>query len=177
LTFPKDINDVPTNTPEQFPGINLVANYSEGIFVGYRHYDKKNIEPLFAFGHGLSYTTFDYKNIKINKTANIDTDYTTAYSVGLNVTNTGKTAGAEVVQIYLGLPSATDVEQAPKKLAGFARVELKAGETKHISIPLEGRSFCYWDIKSHSWKAVTGFVKVMAGSSSRDIRLNGTIEL
>jgi beta-glucosidase len=177
LTFPKDINDVPANTPEQFPGVNLVSNYSEGIFVGYRHYDKMNIEPLFAFGHGLSYTTFDYKSIKINNTANITTDYTTAYNVGLNVTYTGKTAGAEVVQIYLGLPSTTDVEQAPKKLAGFARVELKAGETKQVSIPLEGRSFCYWDVKSHSWKTITGIVKVMAGSSSRDIRLNGTIEL
>jgi len=177
LTFPKDINDVPTNTPEQFPGVNLVANYSEGIFVGYRHYDKNNIEPLFAFGHGLSYTTFDYKNIKINKAANFNTDYTTACNVELNVTNTDKTAGAEVVQIYLGLPSTTNVEQAPKKLSGFARVELKAGETKQVSIPLEGRSFCYLDINSHSWKAVTGTVKVMAGSSSRDIRLNGTIEL
>jgi len=177
LTFPKDINDVPTNTPEQFPGVNLVANYSEGIFVGYRHYDKKNIEPLFAFGHGLSYTTFGYKNIKINKAVSIANDYSIACSVELNVANTGNTAGAEVVQIYLGLPSSTDVEQAPKKLAGFARVELKAGETKHVSIPLEGRSFCYWDINSHSWKTVKGIVKVMAGSSSRDIRLNGTIEL
>ena len=177
LTFPKDIKDVPANTPEQFPGVNLVANYSEGIFVGYRHYDKDNIEPLFPFGFGLSYTTFGYKNIKLDKAAKITTDYTNAFSVELNVSNTGKAAGAEVVQVYLGLPSTTNVEQAPKKLAGFSRVVLKAGETKHVNIPVEGRSLCYWDHPTHSWKMVNGNVKVMVGSSSRDIRLNETIKL
>jgi beta-glucosidase len=173
LSFPKQLSDLPANTKEQFPGVKNVARYSEGIFVGYRHFDKNKIEPLFPFGYGLSYTTFKYKNPKVTKKGSANsTAYEEAFTVELDVTNTGKVAGAEVAQLYLGLPSTRELPQAPGKLAGFTRVELKPGETKRVSIPVEARSLSYWDVKTKSWKRVGGEAKIMIGSSSRNIHAN-----
>ena len=173
LSFPKQLKDLPANTKEQFPGVSNVARYSEGIFVGYRHFDKNKIAPLFPFGHGLSYTTFEYKNPKVSKKGTENgTAYEEALTVELDVTNTGNVAGAEVVQLYLALPSTTALPQAPVKLAGFKRVELKPGETKRVSIPVEARSLSYWDIKTKSWKRVAGEINILVGSSSRNIHAN-----
>jgi beta-glucosidase len=176
LSFPKKLSDLPASTAAQFPGVNNVVNYSEGIFVGYRHFDQRNIEPLFPFGHGLSYTAFDFKNPKVTQKGS-GTDYQEALALELEVTNTGKVPGTEVVQVYLGLPATADTPQAPKKLAGFTRVELKAGETKHITIPVSGRSLSYWDVKTKGWKLAKGAVNVQIGSSSRDIRLQKKVDI
>lgn len=193
LTFPKRLEDLPAHTPEQYPGIDGLAKYSEGVFVGYRYYDAHNIEPLFPFGHGLSYTTFNYANPKIavgvvhtrssNSTreaqpsAKVATGYEPRMNVEFDLSNTGSRDGAEVAQVYVGLPSSSAVPEAPKKLAGFVRVMLKAGETTHVRIPIQGRSLAYWDISSHDWQGAHGTVQVMVGASSRDIRLHQQFSL
>jgi beta-glucosidase len=177
LTFPKRLEDLPAHTPEQYPGVNGLAKYSEGVFVGYRYYDAHNIAPLFPFGYGLSYTTFRYANLKLSPVHAQDSGYDPAFTVEFDITNSGSRAGAEVGQVYVGLPSTSAVAEPPKQLAGFARVELKAGEKKRVSIPIEGRSLSYWDVGSHDWKLVHGAVQVMVGASSRDIQLQGRVTL
>ena len=178
ITFPKNLSDVPASTPEQYPGVDKVAHYSEGVFVGYRHYDARGIAPLFPFGHGLSYTSFAYKDLKISPsdiTLNGNNDPTV--SVDLNVSNTGAVAGAEVVQLYLGMPSASDVPQPPKQLKGFQKITLKPREKAHVHLVLDARSFSYWDVKRHDWAVLPGAYKIMVGSSSRDIRLQGEAKI
>ena len=178
LTFPRSPDDTPAKIQETFPGVNGVVKYSEGVFVGYRHYDRDGIEPLFAFGHGLSYSTFSYAKLKISKTnAEVKSDYSAPYTVELDITNSGKRSGAEVVQVYLGSPSTSAVPQPPEKLAGFARIDLKPGEKHHVSIPLQGHSLAYWDAKSHDWKLAGKSFQLMVGASSRDIRLRGRLDL
>ncbi len=184
LTFPKQLADLPANTPEQYPGVHGVADYSEGIFVGYRHFDANNIQPLFPFGHGLSYTTFAYTNLAItshNKPAgtiyleNSETDYSKPLlTVELDVANTGSRAGKEVVQLYLGLPATADLPQPPLQLKHFAKVPLQPGQNAHIRFKLDGQSLACWDTGFYRWTILPGTYRVMAGSSSRDIRLVGT---
>ena len=146
--------------------------YTEGIFVGYRHFDHDNIKPLFPFGFGLSYTTFAYKNLGISPaTANFSRGPVT---VSFDVTNTGKHAAAEVAQVYVGDPHNT-VPRPPKELKGFAKVMLKPGETRHISIPLDARALSYYDVKSHVWKADAGAFNIYVGSSDADIKLQGKL--
>ncbi len=170
MTFPASANDVPANTPAQYPGINNQAQYSEGVFVGYRHYDQNNITPLFPFGYGLSYTTFAYNNLAISPgTASA----TSTVTVSLDVTNSGSRAGSEVVQLYLGIPS-TNVSEPPKQLKGFQKVALQAGQTQHVSFSLSPQDFSYWDVNAHNWLVQNGTYSVMVGSSSRDIRQQGS---
>ena len=172
VTFPKADKDLPTQTTEQYPGVNNEVHYSEGLLVGYRWYDAKQIEPLFPFGHGLSYTTFDYKNIKVSPpTAGMQV------FVHFDLTNTGAVLGAEVPQVYVALPSQPTVPQPPRQLKGFRRIELTPGQTERISIALDARSFSYWDITTHAWKIAPGTYTISVGSSSRDLRLNQSIDL
>jgi beta-glucosidase len=183
LTFPKNLADVPANAPEQYPGIDKLARYSEGIFVGYRHYDAKDMAPLFPFGHGLSYTTFSYKDLKIARgevTLNskiMNGKLNAALSVDLQVSNTGSVAGAEVVELYVGMPSTPEVPQPPKQLKGFEKVTLSRGAKTHVHLVLDGRSLSYWDAKAHGWAIAPGTYKIMVGSSSRDIRLQGEVKI
>ncbi len=170
MTFPASANDVPANTPAQYPGINNQAQYSEGVFVGYRHYDQSNITPLFPFGYGLSYTTFAYNNLAISPTAASPTGTVT---VSLDVTNSGSRAGSEVVQLYLGIPS-TNVSEPPRQLKGFQKVALQPGQTQHVSFSLSPSDFSYWDVNAHNWLVQNGTYQVMVGSSSRDIRQQGS---
>ncbi len=170
MTFPASANDVPANTPSQYPGINSQVQYSEGVFVGYRHYDQSNITPLFPFGYGLSYTTFAYNNLAISPgTASA----TSTVTVSLDITNTGSRAGAEVAQLYLGIPS-TNVSEPPKQLKGFHKVSLQPGQTQHVSFSLSPQAFSYWDVNAHNWLVQNGTYQVMVGSSSRDIRQQGS---
>jgi beta-glucosidase len=169
LTFPRNEADLPTDTPERHPGVNGVAYYSEGIFVGYRHYDALGIEPLFPFGHGLSYASFYYSNLAI-------TPMEGQMGINLDVTNTGNRAGGEVVQLYVGLPSTDQVPQPPKWLKGFEKVRLDRGETAHVHFVLDARSLSYWDTTIHNWAVAPGTYQVLVGSSSRDIRLQGRFE-
>jgi len=176
ITFPKNLADLPANTPEQYPGVDGTVHYTEGIFVGYRHYDEKGIEPLFPFGSGLSYTTFEYKNLAISpENVSFAGNAAPTVSVEFDVTNTGKVAGAEVAELYVGLPSTHSVPEPPQQLKGFDKVNLKPGETRHVRLALDARAFSYWDVKTHAWTVMPGTAKIMVGASSRDIRLDGTV--
>ncbi len=179
MTFPKSLGDVPAHTPEQYPGEGAekqkTAHYSEGVLVGYRWYDAKNIEPLFPFGFGLSYTTFTYANLKLSAdTLPVDAP---KLQVDFDVTNSGKVAGAEIVQLYVGLPSQPDVQQPPHQLKGFARLTVAAGQTAHGTISLDPRAFSYWDVSTHGWKVAPGDYPIYLGASSRDLRLQGKVTI
>jgi len=166
LTMPNKENEIGF-TPEQWPGLPakkpLNANYTEELLVGYRYYDEKKItfDTGFPFGHGLSYTTFAYSGLTASKTA-----------VSCKITNTGKVTGAEVPQLYLAYPASA--AEPPKVLRGFSKVSLAAGASATVTFPLKAADMSIWDVTTHGWKYVTGTYGVVVGSSSRDIRLNGT---
>jgi beta-glucosidase len=171
LTFPRHVEDEPANTPAQYPGVDGVAHYSEGVFVGYRHYDEKTIEPLFPFGFGLSYTTFAFSNLKLGA----EPGSAAHWSVDFDIRNTGRVAGAEVAQVYVGLPSSA-VPQPPKQLKGFKKVLLQPGKTEHVHLTLNAPALSYWNVQKHGWTMAPGTYKVMVGASSRDIRLSGEFQ-
>jgi beta-glucosidase len=172
ITFPKHETDTPLQTPRQYPGVDDVVHYSEGVLVGYRWYDEKKIEPLFPFGYGLSYTSFGFKDLKVSSPT-ADKSVTAQFTV----TNTGKRAGAEVAQVYVGLPSLPNVPQPPRQLKGFQRVELSAGQSVSVTLQLDARSFSYWDEASHGWKVAPGTYTVSVGASSRELSLNDAFEI
>jgi beta-glucosidase len=173
ITFPKSLYDLPAHTPEQYPGTGpatqTTAHYSEGLLVGYRWYDAKNIEPLYPFGHGLSYTTFAYDELHLSKETLPAA--APALTVDFDVSNTGTRAGTEVAQVYLGTPALPGVDQPPRKLAGFTRVRLEPGEKAHASVTLDARAFSYWDVATHGWKVAPGEYRVFVGGSSRTLPL------
>ena len=178
LTFPKRLADLPANTPEQYPGVDGVVHYSEGRFVGYRHYDEDNIQALFPFGYGLSYTTFAYKNLRVTpQRVSSKGRSEPKIDVALDVTNTGDRAGKEVVELYLGLPSAPEIPQPPKELKAFAKVSLKPGQTRGVHLRLDSGSLRCWDSAVHGWTELPGTYHVMVGSSSRDIRLQSQFDV
>jgi len=170
MTFPAHESDAPTATsPLRYPGVNNQEYYSEGIFVGYRWYDQNNITPLFPFGFGLSYTTFGYDHLNTKPNGNTP-------RVQFTVTNTGTRTGTEVAQVYVGrLP--TSAPTPVKQLAGVARVTLRPGQSKRVTVDLDPRSLAYWDTTSRRWITPGGNVSVLVGSSSRDIRLSGEIQV
>jgi beta-glucosidase len=165
VTFPAAENDAPTaGNPSQYPGLNKAVTFSEGVMVGYRHYDAKGLTPAFPFGHGLSYTTFRYSGLTASST-----------SVQVTVANTGTRAGTAVPQLYLGLPSAgVDVPQPPRQLKGYAKVALAPGQSKRVTFPLTSRSLAYWNQGAKAWKVAGGCYKVMVGGSERDIAQTGS---
>ncbi|MGD0463493.1 MAG: glycoside hydrolase family 3 C-terminal domain-containing protein [Tepidisphaeraceae bacterium] len=168
-TFPKRLNDSPPHAMGNFPGNKGVERYGEGLLVGYRWFDAKDIEPLFPFGFGLSYTHFDYSNLQLFPQ---DGSNNRELWVKCNVSNTGPCAGAEVVQLYVsqahpGLP------RPPKELKGFARIRLDAGEHGVVWIPLDRRAFAFYD-PARGWVAEKDDFTIEVGSSSRDIRLKKT---
>jgi beta-glucosidase len=170
VTFPVQESDAPTATsPLRYPGVNGQEYYSEGVFVGYRWYDQNGIEPLFPFGFGLSYTTFGYSHLKTKSDGQTP-------RAQFTVTNTGARTGTEVAQVYVGrLPTA--VPTPPKQLAGVARVTLRPGQSKRVTVELDPRSLSYWDADSQRWVTPGGDMSVLVGSSSRDIRLTGVIHV
>ncbi len=155
---------------EGYKDKSLKVEYKEGIFVGYRYLDKNNLNPTFPFGYGLSYTTFDYKNLNIENTSARN------YTILVDVTNTGKRDGDEVVQLYLSAPS-NKIERPVKELKAFARVSLKAGETKTVKLFLKEKDFAYWDTQSNGWKLDPGTYEIGIGKSSRDIILKSKIDI
>ena len=162
VTFPRDEKQGPTSHWMDYPGDGLNMIYDEGILVGYRWYDAMKQEPLFPFGHGLSYTQFQYSNLKISGAG-------TGRIVSLNIKNTGDRAGAEVVQIYVCAPD--EAQEPPKQLKGFEKIKLEPGETVSVTIPLDDEKLKMFDESDQTWKVFQGVYTVMAGSSSRDIRL------
>ncbi|MEV6012839.1 glycoside hydrolase family 3 C-terminal domain-containing protein [Streptomyces sp. NPDC051976] len=163
VTFPASLADAPAHTAAQWPGQNNTVQYSEGVDVGYRWYDSQNKTPLYPFGYGLSYTTFSYSGLTVSSP-----DSSGNVAVGFDVTNSGTRAGAEVAQVYVGQPATTG--EPPKNLRGFQRVTLDPGQTQHVNITLDARSFQYW---TTAWTNAAGTNTVSVGSSSRDIRLTG----
>lgn len=170
-TFPQKLEDTPAFL--NFPAEQGEVIYGERIFVGYRYYDKKKIEPLFPFGYGLSYTTFEYSDLKVSSKNIKDTD---GLIVSMKIKNTGKFDGKEVVQLYVKDSECTLI-RPEKELKKFVKVDLKAGEEKEISFELNARDFSYFDGKREMWIAESGAFELMLGASSRDIRLTATVEL
>lgn len=171
-TFPKTLTDSPAHRDglRQYPGEFGVVHYDEGLLVGYRWYDTKQIEPLFPFGFGLSYTTFAYSKLRV--TAHEGANAT----VECDVTNTGSRAGAEVVQFYLKDDQAS-VTRPEKELKAFSKVELAPGETKTVKIELTPRSFAFYSPERKAWVAEAGTFEILVGASSRDLKLKGQFEL
>ena len=152
------------------PG-TLEIEYGEGIFVGYRGFDANDIEPLFPFGHGLSYTRFGYDKLSISPDNTSDGRVT----VSFDLTNAGRRAGAEVAQVYVA-DSHSAVPRPPRELKGFAKVWLEPGETRRVSVDLDRRSFAYYDVAAADWQGTPGSFRIFVGSSSRDIELEGDVE-
>jgi beta-glucosidase len=162
-------------TKEQYPGVPREdsrpkegwitdTTYSEKLEVGYRYYDAHDLEPAFAFGHGLGYTTVTYSDLHADKD-----------KVTFSLHNSGERDGVEVVQLYLGFPS--NAGEPPKQLKGFKQVSVKQGESMKVTLPLDARALSIWDVGSHSWQVQHGTFTAMVGASSRDIRLTDTFEV
>lgn len=171
FTWPRRLQDMPADDPthpeRSNEGIHGVATYSEGIFVGYRWFDNRKIDPLFPFGFGLSYTQFAYSNLHVAATADGGAD------VQFKVKNTGSRSGDEVAQVYLSAPGnpPAGVQFAVRALAGFDRVLLQPGESRQFSMHLDARRFQYWSVTDAKWVTAPGERMVFVGASSRDLRL------
>src|SRR3954452_22647249 len=166
-TFPKRLEDMPARTPEQYPGKDGKAIYSEGLQVGYRWFDAQGIEPLFPFGFGLSYTAFRYGDLAATSTG------AQTARVQFSVTNTGSRRGAETAQVYVGFPSADG--EPPHQLKGFEKVGLDDGQSKTVTIDLPARSFQHWDAANSAWVASRGCYGVFVGGSPRDLPLQAKV--
>jgi beta-glucosidase len=163
-TFPQRLEDTPAFG--NYPGSDDRVTYAEGLHLGHRHYDRHGIEPLFCFGHGLSYTTFTYGDVRVSAPT-VPGDGEVLLEV--DVTNAGDRAGAEVVQLYVAHPEAT-VDRPVRQLRGFARLRLAPGETATARFALGFRDLARWDVDAHGWKVDAGPVRVEVGTSSRDVR-------
>lgn len=166
MTMPKRIEDHPSYpyflNPEDMAKLRAV--YGEGILVGYRGYDARNIEPLYPFGYGLSYSTFAYEDLATKAEADGSTN------VSFTIKNTSVRDGAEIAQVYVAPPTGA-IPRPPKELKGFAKVQLKPGETKRVSIPLAKDAFAYWNPDNKAWTVAPGTYRIMIGTSSREMRL------
>lgn len=178
-TFPLHLEDNPSYL--NFPGNREKVCYQEGVFIGYRYYDKKKMDVLFPFGYGLSYTDFTYSNMKVTvngkNVADVDViKETDEIVVSADITNTGNCDGAEIVQLYIKNPVVYEI-RPEKELRDFAKVFLKAGETKTVTFMLNARAFSYYETRIHDWYAESGDYEILLASSSRDIRLQYTVSI
>ena len=164
-TIPVRLADSPAYL--DFPGEHGHVRYGEGLFVGYRWYDARELEVSYPFGHGLSYTTFEYSDASVAPDA-------AGLTVRVTVTNTGDRDGAEVVQVYTSLPGSA-VVRAPRELKGFAKVALAAGESREVEVRVRREDLAYWDIRVDRWIVEGGEYTVEVGASSRDIRSVATV--
>lgn len=162
-TIPLRYEDTPA--ARYFPGKRQNAEYREGLYVGYRYYETVNKAVRYPFGYGLSYTTFAFSDLKVN-----------AEKVTFTLTNTGSCDGAEVAQLYVAKPDAK-VFRPARELKGFAKVFLKAGESKTVTIPLDDKTFRYWNVATNSWEVEGGSYQLLVGASVQDIRLTAHITL
>lgn len=175
LSFPSRIEDTPSyhsfgNTGET-PG-KIV--YGEGIYVGYRHFDRSSTPPLFAFGHGLSYSSFSFSSLKLSSVSSNG-----KFDVSFSIKNTSSTDGSEVAQIYVSAPIENRITSPIKELKAFEKVTLKAGESKQVSIKLEKEAFSYWNERFNSWVCPAGKYKVLVSTSSAKdaVQLEGEVVL
>lgn len=170
VTFPAAADQVPANTPTQFPGTNLQVFYSEGLLMGYRWYDAHGVPPMYPFGHGLSYTTFNYSNLTVSAVSPSG-----QVTIDCDVSNSRSRTGAEIAQLYLRFPAAAS--EPPRQLKGFKKVMLSPGASSHIAFNLVWEDLAYWNTNAHCWTVPTGTFLVMIGASSRDIRLIGLLNV
>ncbi len=166
-SFPKRIEDTPAFPT--FPGIDGVITYEESIFVGYRHYDRGGTEPLFPFGHGLSYTTFDYGNLSTAVGRK-------GVEVSLEVSNTGDRLGSTVVQVYVLRPESAII-RPDRELKGFEKLELAPGQTRTVTLMLAPEAFRHWDLGQDGWRIEGGVAEIAVGESSRNIHLRALVDL
>jgi beta-glucosidase len=174
VTFPQSLSQVPAATAQQFPGVNGKVEFSEGLDIGYRSYDARNITPLFPFGYGLSYTTFQYSGLQILTPA---TGATGNVKVSATVTNTGTRSGSDVAQLYLEDPAAAG--EPPRQLAGFDRVTLGAGQSQRVTFKVTPESEQWWDTSAGGWTQSPGAYDVYVGDSSAlaNLPLQGSFTL
>lgn len=170
-TFPLKLSDNPSFLNYQV--VDDLIYYREGVFVGYRYYDKKEMDVLFPFGYGLSYTTFEYSDLVLSQSEMLDTD---ELIVSLKVTNTGTVAGKEVVQLYVS-DLEHEVIRPVKELKNFMKVELQAGETKEVQMKLDKRAFAFYNEQILDWYVSSGKYEILIGKSSRDIVLKEVIQI
>jgi beta-glucosidase len=163
VTFPMAETDTYTYRARNFPGINSDLYYDEGIYVGYRWFDKHQIKPLFGFGHGLSYTKFDYSRAQVQPVDD-------GYRVTFTVTNTGIYAGTDVPQIYLGAPAEPSAPVAPKVLVGFKRLLVKSGDSEQVSIMITPDQLKHWNSDHHQWQTMAGHRTIYLGHSSQEVK-------
>lgn len=179
FTFPMRLQDVGAHSAGEYPGTKRNdadiwdEHYNEGILVGYRWFDKKGVKPLFAFGHGLSYTKFDYGKLTADRKS-MTADETITFTIP--VTNSGSKAGAEVVQLYISDPKCS-VMRPEKELKGFAKVYLQPGETKNVTFTIDKDALSYFDAESHKWVAEPGQFKAHAAAASDNVKSTATFEL
>jgi len=175
VSLPKKFEDSPAST--NYPGQNLKVNYAEGLYVGYRYYDTKNVEPAFPFGFGLSYTSFEYSDLKVSHRKEfVGKVLSDQFLASLKVKNTGSRAGAEVVQLYIH-DGHSKIDRPVHELKGFQRVELQPGETKSITFALDRAALSYWSPEKKDWIADPGTFEIQIGASSRDLLLHAPLEL
>jgi beta-glucosidase len=168
-TFPRKLEDNPSYL--NFPGYDGITEYKEGVYAGYRYYDKKQMPVLFPFGYGLSYTTFEHSNLRLDNTKIRDNDELT---IAVDVKNSGSIKAKEVVQLYVK-PLVNAIPRPVRELKGFEKIELAPGETKTVTFVLSKRAFAYYNATIHDWHVETGEYAIEVGSSSRDIRLSATV--
>jgi beta-glucosidase len=162
VTFPASESQGPTgNDPVRYPGIDNVAQYSEGTLVGYRFFDANGQQPLFPFGHGLSYTSWSLSHLKVKKRGS------DSYEATVHLRNTGRRAGAQVVQLYLGYPAGAG--EPPRQLKAFQNVFLEPDHSKRVRLEFDRSSFQVFDEASNSWTITPGTYQIYVGTSSRDL--------
>ena len=182
VTFPTDLSQVPASSANEFPGVNGQVDYSEGVDVGYRYYDADNETPLFPFGYGLSYTNFSYSHLQVTPNAvqnstsnpgatscNCNGESGNQVTVSATVTNTGKVAGSDVAQLYLGDPAVAG--DPPRQLKGFQKVTLRPGQSTTVHFSLSGQDLSYWDDAANGWVLPDGHYSVEVGDSSATANL------
>ncbi len=162
-TYPLHYKDTPSY--RYFPGKEVSVEYRESMFIGYRYYDTAKVDVLYPFGYGLSYTTFDYSDIQVNKDG-----------VTFNITNTGDVSGMEIAQLYVGSQS-EQIFRPAKELKGFAKISLNPGETKSVTIPFDDKTFRYFNVKTNQWEVEEADYQIFIGASSADIRLTDTVSI
>jgi beta-glucosidase len=172
MTFDRRWEENPTHDTYYPKSGDKKVAYTEGVFVGYRGYDKSGVKPLFPFGYGLSYTTFAYKNLTVTPPASAGQPA----EMHFEITNTGSRPGAEVAQVYVG-DSHSSVPRPKKELKGFAKVSLAPGETRQVTVKLDRRAFAYFDVKSHDWRVEPGDFDVYVARSAAQIELTGKVAL
>ena len=164
-TFPASERGLPTaGDRRRYPGVGDTVRYSEGVLVGYRWYDERGKRPAYPFGHGLSYTRFALRHLKVRAARG-----GIGATVGVDVVNRGGRAGTAVPQLYLGLPGARGRIQPPRQLKGFQSVELRRGRTKRVTFRLDRRAFSYWNSARDRWQVAPGCYRISVGQSSRNI--------